>query len=229
MCGRFVFYSPSEAVVRLFGAEPYADIEPRYNLAPTQPVPVLRRGEDGQRRVGLLRWGLVPFWAKDPGVGNRMINARAETVASKPAFRQAFRRRRCLVLANGFYEWVRRGDAKQPHFITREDGEPFAMAGLWEQWRDPQDEAAAPLETCVIVTTTPNRLMAQLHDRMPVILDARAVQAWLAPDAADGTLEGLLVPYGGDDLVAVPVGRQVNNPRNQGSELIAPAGPALSA
>ncbi len=229
MCGRFAFYSPDDAVVRLFDVAEMTDVGSGYNLAPTQLVPVLRANDAGLRRVDGLRWGLVPFWAKDKAIGNRMINARAETVAEKPAFRQAFRRRRCLVLANGFYEWKRLGDKKQPYYITREDGEPFAMAGLWESWRDRAATDPEVVETCTIITTTPNPLMAAIHQRMPVVLDPSPVAEWLDPGAAVEALTPLLRPYDGDGLVAVPVGTSVNNSRNQGADLIEPAGAVIRA
>lgn len=227
MCGRFAFYSPDEAVVRLFDVTDLAPFEARYNLAPTQNVPVLRVDPKGARQVVPLRWGLVPFWAKDRSIGNRMINARAETVAEKPAFRRAFAGRRCLVLANGFYEWKRIGERKQPFYIAREDGDPFAMAGLWESWCDRAAPDADPLETCTIVTTGPNALMAQIHNRMPVILDRRATGLWLGTDQSADSLAGLLVPSQDEGFVAVPVSTRVNNARNEGADLIEPVGPVI--
>ncbi len=229
MCGRFAFYSPDEAVVRLFAVAAMTAVESGYNLAPTQRVPVLRADDTGLRRLDGLRWGLVPFWAKDKAIGNRMINARAETVAEKPAFRQPFRQRRCLVLANGFYEWKRIGDNKQPFYITREDGEPFAMAGLWESWRDRTAADPEALETCTILTTTPNRLMENIHQRMPVILDPQPISQWLDPRADARQLQPLLGPYGGDGLVAVPVSSKVNNARNQGAGLVEPVAAVIRA
>ncbi len=229
MCGRFVFLSPAESVTRLFGAPVGEDPEPRYNIAPTQDAPVVRATPDGREFVP-LRWGLVPFWAKDPKIGNRMINARGETVASKPAFRQAFRKRRCLVLADGFYEWQRIPGGKQPWFIAQADREPFAMAGLWESWRSGED--ADPLETCTIITTDANEMMRPLHDRMPVILDAANAAAWLDLAAGPEALQALLVPAPDGVLHAVPVSRRVNSPANDGPELIEPvegdAAPGLS-
>lgn len=229
MCGRFAFYSPDEAVVRLFDVSDMAPVEPGYNLAPTQRVPVVRAAANGQRRLDPLRWGLVPFWAKDLSIGNRMINARAETVAEKPAFRAALRKRRCVVLANGFYEWQRVGDRKRPFYITREDGEPFAMAGLWESWRERDVADAQDTETCTIITTGPNALMEQIHRRMPVILDPEPVGQWLDGDSGVAELQNLLAPYTGGGFVAVPVSTRVNNARNQGAELIEPAGEIVRA
>lgn len=217
MCGRFAFYSPAEAVVRLFGVESSEDLPPRYNIAPTQDAPVVRLDEDGVRRLVSLRWGLVPFWAKDPAIGNRMINARSETVASKPAFRQAVRRRRCLVVADGFYEWQKTTHGKTPWYIHLADGGPFAMAGLWESWRR---EGADPLETCTILTTAPNEMMARLHNRMPVVLAGAGVDAWLDPQTTVEELEPLFAPQADSLLKAIPVSRRVNSPANDGPDLI---------
>jgi putative SOS response-associated peptidase YedK len=219
MCGRFCYFSPAEAVTRLFGARVPNDPAPRYNIAPTQDAPVIRADADGRTLVG-LRWGLVPFWAKDPKIGNRMINARGETVAAKPAFRAAFRKRRCLVIADGFYEWQKVAGGKQPWLIAQADGEPFAMAGLWESWRPAED--AAPLETCTIITTAANDMMRPLHDRMPAILDGAAIDRWLDPAAEPAALEPLLAPAPDGILRAVPVSRRVNSPANDDPALIEP-------
>jgi len=234
MCGRYALYTPIEAVARLFGvAEMHAhDVAPRYNIAPTQEVPIVRRspypsaetppaGALPPRELALARWGLVPFWAKDPAIGNRMINARGETVAGKPAFRAAFRKRRCLVPADGFFEWQKTDDGKQPWYIRDAGGEPMALAGLWELW-DPPD-GGEPLASCTIITTGANELMRPLHDRMPVILDAPAREAWLAPDATPEQLQPLLVPAPDGVLEAWPVSRRVNSPFNEDSSLVEPA------
>lgn len=226
MCGRFCFLSPPEAVVRLFKVPDVPDLPPRYNIAPTQDAPVVREAGNGREFV-MLRWGLVPFWAKDLKIGNRMINARGETVAGKPAFRQAFRRRRCLVLADGFYEWQQQPGGKQPWYIRQASGEPFAMAGLWECWRGGKDaeadeEDVEPVETCTIITTTANEMMRRLHDRMPVVLDGDGVDAWLDSEAQPDGLQGLLAPAPDGVLEAVPVSRRVNSPANDGPELIRP-------
>jgi putative SOS response-associated peptidase YedK len=211
MCGRFAFYSPHEAVTELFGVEFPLAFEPRYNIAPTQYVAAIRLDEEQQPEGVMLRWGLVPSWAKDPAIGNRMINARAETVAEKPAFRAAFKRRRCVVLANGFYEWQAGQDGKQPWYISATDDRPVALAGLWEHW-DKGDEL---LETCTLITTRANRFMTALHDRMPVVLDAANYCDWLErPDPA------LLEPGPEDLLKAHPVSRAVNNPMHEGADLI---------
>jgi len=220
MCGRFAFYTPAEAVVRLFSVEPTGELAPRYNIAPTQSAAVVRRQEDASRRLSLLRWGLIPFWAKDPAIGNRLINARAETAGSKPAFRQAYRKRRCLVLANGFYEWQRAGSGKIPWYITHASTQPFAMAGLWESWSGSADE---PLETFTILTTTASDGLSQIHQRMPVVLDSDGIRVWLDPESADNALSATVAASQGTAFEAVPVSRRVNSPANDGPELIAPA------
>jgi putative SOS response-associated peptidase YedK len=221
MCGRFAFYSPSEAAVALFGVSTSIAVEPRYNIAPTQYIAAIRDDEDKQRELVMLRWGLVPSWAKDASIGNRMINARAETVAEKPAYRAAYRHRRCVVLADGFYEWRREGDAKTPYFISLASGEPFALAGLWENWKDKQSGDA--LQTTTLITTAANDFMTPLHHRMPVILESNAAGEWLA-----GSNELL------DDVAAItpplqawPVDRRVNNARNESEDLVSAAGDVL--
>lgn len=229
MCGRYVFTSPFEAVVRLFGVdEVHGDPgPPRYNVAPSQEVPVVRlspytpKGEPPARELTLLRWGLVPFWSKDETGGHRMINARAETVAEKPAFRQAFRKRRCLVIADGFYEWKKAAAAKEPWFVRARDGEPLAFAGLWEHWDGKRSEA--PLESCALITSRANAFMRPLHDRMPAILAAPARDAWLDPECPPSRLLGLLEPAADGHLEGWPVSRRVNSPFNDGPELLEPA------
>jgi putative SOS response-associated peptidase YedK len=217
MCGRFAFYSPAEAAAALFGVDGALAVEPRYNIAPTQYVAAVRDGEQ-QRELVMMRWGLVPFWAKDPAIGNRMINARAETVAEKPSYRAAFRHRRCVVLADGFYEWRRDGDVKIPHYISLASGDPFGLAGLWESWTDKQ--SGESLQTTTLITTAANDFMQPLHHRMPVILQTEAANEWLSgskdflQDAAQNAPQ----------LRAWPVSRRVNNARNQGEELIEPEG-----
>ncbi len=215
MCGRFAFYSPREAVLETFGVDLGFEPQARYNVAPGQPVVALRRNSAGEKSGAQLRWGLVPSWGKDPSIGNRMINARAESVRSKPAFRAAFRRRRCVILADGFYEWQTRAAAKQPWFIAGAESRPLAMAGLWERW----ERGEAPLETCTIITTTANERLAELHDRMPVILAPLQLDAWFEEQDPD-RLEAMLQPCPDDWLRCWPVSRRVNNPRNEGPELI---------
>ena len=220
MCGRFAFYSPSEATAALFGVASSMEVPPRYNIAPTQTVAAIRNGNEG-RELAMLRWGLVPFWAKDPSIGNRMINARAETVAEKPAYRAAFRHRRCVVLADGFYEWRRQGDAKTPYFISLASGEPFALAGLWENWTD--KESGESLQTTTVITTEANAFMRVLHHRMPVVLEPCSADEWLGgsvqplEQAADRT----------PGLKAWPVDRRVNNARNEGEALIKTVGEVI--
>ncbi|KPK60829.1 MAG: hypothetical protein AMJ59_04305 [Gammaproteobacteria bacterium SG8_31] len=220
MCGRFAFYSPAEAVSRLFSAEAETDLVPRYNIAPTQSAPVVRRDEEGVRRLSLLRWGLIPFWAKDPSIGSRMINARAETVATKPAFRQAYRKRRCLVLADGFYEWQKVGSGKIPWYIWHGAGAPFAMAGLWESWRGRDD---TPLETCTILTTAAGASLAAIHHRMPVVLDSEGVETWLDPEPDGARLAAIPERARLAPMEARKVSRRVNSPANEGADLIQPA------
>ena len=220
MCGRFAFYSPSEATAALFGVHGALDVEARYNIAPTQYIAAIRAGEDDERELVMLRWGLIPFWAKDPSIGNRMINARAETVAEKPAFRAAYKRRRCLVLADGFYEWHREGSGKTPYFISRANDEPFAFAGLWENWHDKESDDT--VQSATILTTEANDFVQSLHHRMPVILDPASAARWL--DGDETLLEDVaaITP----DLKAWPVDRRVNNARNEGADLIDAVGDA---
>jgi putative SOS response-associated peptidase YedK len=222
MCGRFAFYSPSEATAALFGVSGSVAVEPRYNIAPTQFIAAIREDEDRTRELVMLRWGLVPFWAKDPAIGNRMINARAETVAEKPSYRAAFRHRRCIVLADGFYEWRKEGDAKTPYFISLASGEPFGLAGLWENWKDKDSDAS--LQTTTLITTAANEFMTPLHHRMPVIVHPDSANDWLS-GAADFLQQAANnVPA----LQAWPVDRRVNNARNEGAELIDSTGTLLA-
>jgi putative SOS response-associated peptidase YedK len=228
MCGRFAFYSPAEAVAALFGADPIPSgltLGARYNIAPSEDIPAIRQKPGEEPELVLLRWGLVPFWAKDSSIGNRMINARAETIATKPAFRNAFRERRCLVLADGFYEWRTEPGGKTPYYISLANGQPFALAGLWEDWRDRQ--SGEVLETATIITTAAIPLLAELHHRMPVVLEPENARRWLAGDREllDEITTGTNLP-GNPELRAWPVTRKVNNARTEGPELIreAPAG-----
>ncbi len=202
------------------------DLPPRYNIAPTQSVPVVRLDQDAAREFCLLRWGLIPFWARDPSIGSRMINARAETAASKPAFRQACRKRRCLILADGFYEWQKAGSGKVPWFISVPSDEPFAMAGLWESWRSDGDD---PLETCTILTTEAGSSLARIHHRMPVVLGHESVEQWLDPDMDAGRLRLLAEGARREPMKAVRVSRRVNNPDNEGPDLVQPVENQASA
>ena len=223
MCGRFAQASSPEAIAELFAlpAESVPLYRPRYNLAPTQPALVLRRHpHTGRRELTFLIWGLIPSWAKDPGIGDRLINARAETLAEKPAFRAAFRRRRCLVPADGFFEWRKAGKTKQPLFITRKDRRPMAFAGLWEYWESPDGSV---IESFTLITTEPNDLVRPIHDRMPAILPEDAFEAWLAPDADLHELQALLrSPYPAALLEAWPVSSLVNSPAHDDASLIDP-------
>ena len=218
MCGRFAFYSPSEATTALFGVNTDVEIAARYNIAPTQFVAAIRDAdsEPGSRELVMLRWGLVPFWAKDPAIGNRMINARAETVAEKPSYRNAYRKRRCLILASGFYEWRKTADVKTPYYITTEDDSPFAFAGLWERWDSKESDDS--LQTTTIITADANDFMESLHHRMPIILQQEGADRWLNGDNELIHNVAEITP----PLKAWPVDRRVNNARNEGAELIEP-------
>jgi putative SOS response-associated peptidase YedK len=214
MCGRFVRTSPAAAFAQLLGLDEPPELPPRYNVAPTQPVAAARLGPHGGRELALLRWGLVPAWSADPRKG--FINARAETAAAKPAFRSAFRQRRCLVPADAFFEWKSGGGAKQPFLFRRRDGAPFAFAGLWERWQGGGGEA---LETCCILTVSANEVVAPVHDRMPVILRPEDFGPWL-----EGGPPSLLSPYPAELMVGYPVSPLVNSPRNDGPECLRPVG-----
>jgi putative SOS response-associated peptidase YedK len=219
MCGRYAFFSPAEVVKRTFALDDLPELEPRYNIAPTQSVPAVRTGEEGSRTLAMLHWGLVPKWAKERAIGNRMINARAETLAEKPSFRDAFKRRRCLVLADGWYEWQVAPGGKQPWFIRMRDARPMAFAGLWERWKDPAN--GATLESCTIVTTDAAESIRRIHDRMPVVLAQSDWDRWMDTAFSDtDKLSELLRPFEPKALQSWPVSRQVNAPKNQGPELI---------
>jgi putative SOS response-associated peptidase YedK len=223
MCGRFVSATPPDQVAAYFGAEaPEALLEPSWNVAPTTDVyAVLADGST--RHLDAFHWGLVPRWAKDVKIGSRMINARAETLATKGAYKHAFQRRRCIIPADGFYEWQKRPGqkTKQPYFIQRPDGEPYAFAGLWETWKGPDGKGDELLRSCTIITTTPNSEMAKIHDRMPVILPPDAWDTWLDPEQQDLDLLGrLLVPAPPQLITLRPISTQVNNVRNDGPELV---------
>ncbi len=211
MCGRFTLTSSPEVVADLFDLAEPPQLTPRYNIAPTQESPVVRvLKTEGRRELHLLRWGLIPQWARDPSIGNRMINARSESVAAKPAYRDAFRRQRCLVPGDGFFEWKRLGKRKQPHYIRMRDGQPFAFAGLWARW---QGQVGEQIDSYTILTTEPNDLVRPIHDRMPVILARHDYEIWLDPKMQDvEQLRPLLRPSPSDNLIADPVETLVNNP-----------------
>ena len=213
MCGRYALTTPPDVLAALFELTKLPALKPRYNIAPTQSVPIVRDGPDGGREMTVVRWGLIPSWAKDPAISGRMINARSETASEKPAFRAAFRHRRCIVPADGFYEWRKLDGGKQPYYIGRADGRPMALAGLWESWTN-HENAGEMIESCAILTTSANETISELHDRMPVILEPESIAAWLNP-AAEGTaaLAELLEPAAAGVLEFFPVSRRVNSPR----------------
>lgn len=224
MCGRYMLTSPVDALRQLFAFEQRPNLMLRYNIAPTQEVPIVRLtrtgAREGARELVMVRWGLVPFWADGLAISNRMINARRETLHSARAFREAFRRRRCLVPADGFFEWQKDGKARQPFLIRRKDRAPFAFAGLWERWREPGSDDPL-VRSCTIVTCPANELVAPLHDRMPVILPPDAWSLWLDPETEDPG--GLLRPYPSAGLESYPVNPRVNSPKNDDADCIQPA------
>lgn len=221
MCGRFTLLIPGEELAENFGLTSAPTLAPRYNIAPTQPVATVRLNTDtGVRELTHMHWGLIPFWAKDPSIGSRMINARSETAAEKPAFRAAFKYRRCIIPASGFYEWQKQNGSKQPFYIHHRDGEPLGLAGLWEHW---QSADGSEIESCTILTTSPNALMATLHNRMPVILEPADYDVWLRSDGQhEDELHHLLRPADDDMLGAHPVSTFVNRPQNDAPECVAP-------
>ncbi len=219
MCGRYTLTVPVEILAEEFGVTgPLPEVPPSYNIAPTQEVAAVL-ADDGERRLEMLRWGLIPSWADDPGIGSRMINARSETVPEKPSFRRAFRERRCLILADGFYEWKRTNDGKQPYYIRMEGGRPFAFAGLWESWRGGREE----IRSCTILTTEANDRVSNIHHRMPMILAPEDHGLWLDPDVREADpLLPLLTPYPDDVMEAYPVSRFVNRPVNDDPRCVEP-------
>ncbi len=221
MCGRYTLTCAPEILSETFELDDVPDLPPRYNIAPSEWVACVRhRASTRRRELDRLRWGFVPPWARDPAAGRMLINARAETVADTPAFRTPFRERRCLVPADGYYEWKREGAATQPYYIRPANQRPFAFAGLWEQWtrRD-----GTPMESCAILTTAPNALLAPIHHRMPVILHPADYEAWLDPALRDtARLAALLTSRPADDMVATPVGAHVNNPRMDDARCLEP-------
>lgn len=226
MCGRFTLGLTPEELAEAFALDELPEGElPRYNIAPSQQVAALTTPRP--RRVTWLRWGLVPSWARDPAIGARLINARAETLAEKPSFRDAFRRRRCLILADGFYEWKKEGSTKRPFHLRRRDGQPFAMAGLWEVWKGP-DEGAEPLRTCAIVTTRPNDLVRRIHDRMPAILPPDRRASWLGSQEGDpAALAALLAPIPPEELEAFPVSPRMGSAAFDDPKCVEPVGDSL--
>ena len=221
MCGRFTLFDSSDSLAERFGLGEVTPFSPRYNIAPAQAVAVVRIPAEGAaRELALMRWGLVPSWAKDPSVGYRMINARAETAPEKPAFRAAIRRRRCLVPADGFYEWKHTGGRKQPFYVRMRDGGIFAFAGIWEIWKG---EGGDPIESCALLTTGPNELLEPIHDRMPVIIPPGGYDLWLSPTVHDpSALTPFFAPYPAGGMTAYPVRTLVNNPKMDEPALIEP-------
>jgi putative SOS response-associated peptidase YedK len=218
MCGRFTRKENLQHLADLLGLPIPPPLAPRYNITPSQLVACVRTNPNTSQREWVeLKWGLVPSWAMDPNIGHQLINARGETVAQKPSFRHAFKQQRCLILADGFYEWKREGKTKQPYYIRLKDHRPFAFAGLWERWGK-QDSAAG---SCSLITIHANSLMEPIHHRMPVILPEQAYSLWLDPTLKNTAyLSGLLEPYEANEMEAYPVSTIVNNPRNDYSECI---------
>jgi putative SOS response-associated peptidase YedK len=226
MCGRYNIITDAQALIDAYQVEAGAPAGTlaRYNVAPATDQLVIV-AEDGKRVAREFRWGLIPHWAKDQAIGYKTINARGETVAAKPAFRAAFRQRRCLVPASGFYEWKVLPGGRQPYLVRLKSGALLSFAGLWESWAGPEGE----VRTFTIITTAPNELMARIHERMPAIVARNQYARWLDPSLQDPAgIQAMIASYPAEELEAVPVGSRVNNVRNQGAELIEPAGPALA-
>jgi putative SOS response-associated peptidase YedK len=229
MCGRYLLKTALEELARIFGFTERPNLMPRYNIAPTLEVPVIRQRREpaGQRSIAALRWGLVLPWADDPKAGPPLINARAETLLEKPAFRGAAQKRRCLVPADGYYQWKEGDASKQPYLIARRDRAPFAFAGLWERW-GPRHDPAAALDSFTIITADANEFLSGFHHRMPVVLPAEDYATWLDPDSPVEAALDLLTPAANDLLEAVPLDRAVNSNRAEGPDLLIPAGATLS-
>ncbi len=219
MCGRYTNTANLDAMQMRFDFDTdETDFVPRYNLAPTQDAPVLILDQNGRKRLEMMRWGLIPHWAKDASIGNRMINARSETIQEKPVFKSAFKKYRCLVPADGFYEWQKTGKTRQPLRIMLKSRQLFAMAGLWAKWQGPDGRE---IRSFTILTTAPNALLKQIHDRMPVILPPDLEETWLRSEDID-QLQGLLVPYPAQELTAYAVSTLVNSPKNDVEDCIKP-------
>lgn len=219
MCGRYSQQQSAEIIAQAFQVDNVPPLEPRYNIAPTQSVATILQTAEN-RQFKLLHWGLIPNWAKDKKISSRLINARAETVTEKPSFRSAFRRRRCLILADGFYEWQQQeAKQKQPFYFRMSDQSPFAFAGLWEHWK--AQETGETIESCTIITTEPNELMKSVHNRMPVILEPKNYDLWLDPEVKKPELlQPLLNPYPAEEMTAFAVSKAVNKPSNDTAECI---------
>ena len=219
MCGRYTLRTPVDTLAEQFDLDEYpSSLTASYNIAPTQEVATVVE-EDDKRKLEMFHWGLIPSWAKDPQIGNRMINARAETVDEKPSFRSAFKARRCLILADGFYEWQKADNGKQPFYIHMKDGSPFAFAGLWETWKNGEE-----LRSCAIITTDANDLMNEIHHRMPVVLHPENYGVWLDPDFDEkDPLKDFLKPFPSEEMEAYMVSRRVNKPSNNEPSVVEPA------
>lgn len=218
MCGRFVLVSPADVIADVFKVE-VQSLSPRYNIAPSQHTLSIRNDGVGVRQAVALKWGLIPTWAKDAKIGSKLINARSETVAEKPSFRQAYKRRRCLIPANGFYEWRREGTSRFPRLFRMADFGVFGLAGLWERW---SKSSAGPIETFTILTTSANRLVSSCHNRMPVIVEPDGFDAWLDSETPQPVLEAILKPFPEEEMVGYQVSQIVNSPKNDLPECIVP-------
>ena len=220
MCGRFTLKTSRAKIAEMFRLQRLGEFDPRYNIAPSQPVLAVRTDADGGQREGvMLKWGLIPSWAKDPKIGNSLANVRADTVAEKPAFRSAFKKRRCLVVADGFYEWGKGDGGKIPYYFQLRDGNPFAFAGLWERW----EKGEAPVESCTLITTEANGVVGKIHDRMPVIVMPEDFNSWLdLQEQHPDKLKELLRPLADDLMASHAVSKLVNNPRNERPDCVRP-------
>ena len=220
MCGRFALKAPPRSIQKHFHLPETVTLSPRYNIAPSQAIAVVRHlPGKSSRQLDMLRWGLIPHWAKDMKMGYKMINARAETLAQKPSFRAAFKKRRCLIAADGFYEWKHSGKAKQPIYAHMKNGAVFGIAGLWESWNSP---GGIIVESCTIVTTSPNRLISKIHDRMPVILPPEQYETWLQGSTPESSLQQILMPFPAEAMEAYKVSSEVNSPKHDTPTCISP-------
>lgn len=219
MCGRFTLTQSAKEITEFFGLSEVPELTPRYNIAPSQLIAAIIQDKGSQEnKLKWMRWGLIPSWAKDTKIGYKLINARAETLTEKPSFRNAFKHRRCLIIADGFYEWQKREKHKQPYYIQLREKQPFAFAGLWETWQSEDEEA---IVSCTIITTEANALMQPIHDRMPVILSSDVYEQWLDPTFAQSKILSVLKPYD-SEMIATPVSNVVNNPVYDRRECVEP-------
>jgi len=220
MCGRFALKTPPRSIQEHFHLPETVNLSPRYNIAPSQEIAVVRHLTGKSfRQLDMLRWGLIPHWAKDMKIGYKMINARSETLAQKPSFRSAFKKRRCLIAADGFYEWKHSESTKQPYYAHLKDNSVFGFAGLWESWNSPE---GSTVESCTIITTSPNELIGEIHDRMPVILHPEQYETWLQDSTPEQSLQQLLRPFPAEEMEASRVSSEVNNPKNDSPVCLLP-------